>query len=80
MFREYYFNFNGFNFVSSVDVMSPMYQSVKRVPESVFIQMNLEALTELLANTPMTISAIQERLDEMNAGGTQAFISLGDNN
>ena len=80
MFREYYFNFNGFNFVSSVDVMSPMYKTIKTMPESLFIQMNLEALTELLANTPMTVSAIQERLVEMNAGATQAFISLGDNN
>lgn len=79
MFREYYFEFNGFNFVSSVDVMSNMYKSIKKLSEQEFIQMNLEALSELLANTPMNREAILERLEEMNAGGSQAFISLAVN-
>ena len=76
MFREYYFEFNGFNFVSSVDVMGNMYKSIKKLSEQEFIQMNLQALSELLANTPMNREAILERLEEMNAGGSQAFISL----
>lgn len=79
MYREYEFQFNGFNFISSVDVMSPMYQQIKKLPESVFIEMNLQALTELLADTPMTIEAIKNRLIEANSGGTQAFIELGKN-
>ena len=79
MFREYYFEFNGFTFVSSVDVESKMYQSIKKLPEGVFVQMNLQALTELLADTPMEINAIRNRLEKMNEGGTQAFISLGEN-
>jgi hypothetical protein len=80
MFREYEFQFNGFNFISSVNVESPMYQQIKQLPESIFIQMNLQALSELFKNTPMTIPAIKERLIEANAGGSQAFISLGVNN
>lgn len=80
MFREYYFTFNGFNFVSSVDVMSEMYKSIKKLSEQEFIEMNLGALSELLAETPMTLPAIQNRLKEMNAGGTEAFISLAGNN
>lgn len=79
MFREYYFEFNGFNFVSSVDVMSPMYQQIKKLPEGIFIEMNLGALTELFAGVPMNIESIKERLEIINAGGTQAFIELGNN-
>lgn len=79
MFREYYFEFNGFNFVSSVDVMGNMYKSIKKLSEQEFIAMNIDALNELLANTPMNREAILERLEEMNAGGSEAFISLAVN-
>lgn len=79
MFREYEFKFQGFNFVSSVDVESNMYQTIKKMPESMFVQINLDALTELLADTPLSIEAIQERLKTINAGGSYAFISLGKN-
>ena len=79
MFREYEFEFNGFNFVSSVDVMSKMYQQIKKLPEGMFIQMNLQCLTELLADTPMDIESITKRLEVMNEGGSYAFISLGVN-
>lgn len=80
MFREYEFRFNGFNFVSSVDVMSSMYQRIKTMPESLFVEMNLQALSELLADTPLSVSEIQKRLDTINAGGSYAFISLAGNN
>lgn len=79
MYREYEFQFNGFNFVSSVDVMGSMYQQIKRMPESAFIKMNLDCLSELLAGVPMTIDSIQQELKKINDGGTQAFISLGKN-
>ena len=79
MFREYEFEFNGFNFISSVDVESRMYQSIKKLPEGKFIEMNLQCLTELLADTPMNIDSINKRLEVMNAGGSYAFISLGHN-
>lgn len=80
MFREYEFIFHGFKFISSVDVMSPMYQQIKKLPEGVFVQMNLDCLSELLADTPLSIDAIQKRLEVMNKGGSHAFISLGENN
>jgi hypothetical protein len=80
MFREYEFQYKGFNFVSSVAVDSPMYQRIKSVPESVFIQMNLQCLEELLGSTPLNVNSINDRLKEMNAGGSQAFIALGVNN
>ena len=81
MFREYYFEFNGFNFVSSVDVMSPMYQRIKNMPESLFIQMNLSLLSELFRkDIPLTKESIHAELDRLNKGGTYAFISLGENN
>lgn len=80
MFREYEFQFNGFNFVSRVDVEGDMYQRIKRIPESMFIEMNIQALSGLFNGVPMTIDSIQERLEIVNENGTQAFIVLGENN
>lgn len=80
MYREYEFQFNGFNFVSRVDVQGSMYQTIKTLPEGLFVEMNLQALNSLFANTPMTIESIKERLIEINENATQAFILLGDNN
>lgn len=81
MFREYYFEFRGFNFVSSVDVMSPMYQRIKNMPESLFIEMNLSILSELFRkDIPFTKEGIHAELDRLNKGGSYAFIQLGENN
>lgn len=79
MFREYEFKFQGFNFVSSVDVESEMYQIIKKMPEADFIEMNLKLLSMALINTPLTIEAIKERLIVLNENGTEAFIELGKN-
>jgi len=78
-FREYEFQFNGFNFISSVDIESNMYQQIKKLPDGEFVEMNIQCLTELLAGVPMDILSIGKRLERLNAGGTYAFIELGDN-
>ena len=81
MFREYEFNFNGFNFVSSVDVEHPFYQRIKNLPESLFIKMNLEILAELFnVGKTYTLEDINSELDRFNKGGTYAFLQLGENN
>lgn len=81
MFREYEFNFNGFDFVSSVDVESPFYQRIKNLPESLFIKMNLEILANLfIEGQTYTREDIWSELDRFNKGGTYAFIQLAGNN
>ena len=81
MFREYEFNFNGFNFVSSVDVEHPIYQRIKAMPEGLFIKMNLEILSELFVQGNVyTREDIWAELDRFNKGGTYAFIQLAGNN
>lgn len=79
MFREYYFEFNGYNFVSSVDVTSSFYQRIKNFPESVFIEMNLNMLSELIRKDMLfSKEDIHAELDRINAGGSFAFISLAE--
>lgn len=77
MFREYHFDFVGFKFVSSVDVESPFYQRIKNLPEQLFIQMNLNLLSELIKPN-WTLGEIRKELDKVNAGGSYAFISLAE--
>lgn len=78
MFREYFFNVNGLNFVSSVDVMSPMYQRIKDLPEQLFIEMNINILTQLI-KPEYTLADIKAELARVNEGGSYAFIELGQN-
>lgn len=79
MFREYYFEFKGYNFVSSVDVTSSFYQRIKTMPESLFISMNLNMLSELIRGDMLySKEAIHAELDRINAGGSFAFISLAE--
>ena len=80
MFREYEFNFNGFDFVSSVDVEHPFYQRIKNLPEGLFVKMNLDILSSMFSkDKTYTREDIHAELDRFNAGGTYAFIQLGDN-
>lgn len=79
MFREYHFQYNGINYISSVDVTSPMYQRIKNMPENLFIQMNLGIIKELI-NVEYTLEDIHSELDRLNKGGTYAFLQLGENN
>lgn len=78
MFREYEFEFNGFNFVSSVDVEHPIYQRIKDLPEGLFVKMNLDILAELFVQgQTYTREDIHAELDRFNKGGSYAFIQLG---
>ena len=81
MFREYEFEFNGLPFVSSVDMESSFYQRIKNLPESLFIEMNLNMLSELIRkDMTYSIEDIRCELDRINAGGSFAFISLAGEN
>jgi hypothetical protein len=80
-FREYHFQFNGLNFISSVDTESSFYQRIKAMPENLFIEMNLNLLSNLLRGDMLySKEAIHSELDRINAGGSFAFIQLGENN
>jgi uncharacterized ubiquitin-like protein YukD len=81
MFREYTFEYNGFNFVSSIDVMHPAYQQIKAMPAGMFEQMNISMLKQLFSkDVAYTKEDILSELERINNGGSYAFINLaGDN-
>ena len=79
-YTDYPFNLNGVNFISRVYTHSEMAQQIASLPEGVFAQLNQEAVSELLGDPSLfsTPELLQE-LSRVNAGGSHAFILLGEN-
>ena len=76
-YAVYPFSVNGVKFVSRLAVNGSMYATVERMHESIFAQMNTEAILELMGNPAnMTLNEIKIRLYELNEGATQALIEL----
>jgi hypothetical protein len=74
---SYPFSVNDFNFISKIDPTGDMYPRVLGVGVEVFIEMNKDAILELVGNPlMMTIDELQAKLDFVNEGATQAFICL----
>lgn len=80
-YKDFPFTANGINFVSRVYLHSPFLPQIEQLPAGVFSQMNIQAVNDLLSvGKSYTIEEIQAELDRVNAGGSHAFILLGDNN
>ena len=80
-YKDFPFTANGINFVSRVYLHSPFLSRIEQLPEGVFSQMNIQAVNDLLTiGKTYTIDEIQSELDRVNAGGSHAFILLGENN
>ena len=78
---DYPFVVNGVNFISRVMKDSEMYQRISLVPESIFAQMNIQCVAEIIGDASLfTREELLAELERVNAGGTQAFILLGENN
>lgn len=76
-FAEYPFSVNGVNFVSRVAVEGSMYAVVERLHESIFAQMNAEAIMDLIGDpAELSLNELKIRLYDANAGATQALIEL----
>lgn len=80
-YTDYPFTVNGINFISRVVKDSPMGMRISMIPESIFAEMNIQAVTEIIGNASLlTRDELIAELERVNAGGTQAFILLGENN
>ena len=77
---DYPFTANGVNFISRVYSHSDMAQRIARLPENVFAQVNQEAVRDLIGDPSLLSTAeLLQELSRINAGGSGAFIMLGDN-
>ena len=75
--KSYPFTVDGVEFVSLIDPNGSMYQSIQRVPNQVFTQMNESAIRELIGKVSlMSKSEIQDELDRVNEGYSQAYLAL----
>jgi hypothetical protein len=80
-YTDFPFTANGINFVSRIYSNSPFLARIEQLPEGVFTQMNIQAVNDLLTiGKTYTIQEIETELDRVNAGGSHAFILLGENN
>jgi hypothetical protein len=74
---SYPFTVDGVEFVSLVNPNGAMYSKIKNVPATIFTAMNEGAIRELIgAVSKMAKSEIQDELDRVNAGYTEAYLAL----
>ena len=74
---KYPFTVNGVNFVSLLDPQGYFYEKVERLPLGVFTDENSRMVMELIGDPSiMTVSELQDELDRVNDGATQALVAL----
>ena len=79
-YTDYPFTSNGVNFISRIDANSPFAGALAKLPAQVVIDMNIQAVTEMIGDaSKFTTAELLEELERVNAGGTHAFILLGAN-
>ena len=77
---DYPFTANGVNFISRVYSHSDMSARIASLPAGIFAQLNQDAVRDLLGDPSLlTHDELVEELERVNAGGSHAFIMLGDN-
>jgi hypothetical protein len=79
-YTDYPFTVNGVNFISRIYSHSEFLETINRLPEGAFAQLNSEAVKEIIGDPSLLSTA--ELLDELarvNEGGTHSFILLGAN-
>ena len=80
-YTDYPFTANGVNFISRINSDSPNAPYISRLPEGVFAQLNIDAVTELLGDASLfTREELLEELERVNDGGTHSFILLAEEN
>jgi hypothetical protein len=79
-YKDFPFTTNGVNFVSRIYLDSPFLSRIESLPEGIFNSMNIQAVTEIIGDASLlTRDELISELDRVNAGGSHAFILLGDN-
>ena len=75
--KSYPFTVDGVEFVSLIDPNGDMYKTIQRVPAHVFTQMNEHAIRELIGKVSLlSRPEIQDELDRVNVGYSQAYLAL----
>ena len=76
-YTDYKFSVNGVKFISRINANSPFAGSLAKLPSQVVIDMNVQAVTELVGDaSKFTRDEVLEELERVNDGGTHAFILL----
>ena len=76
-YTDYPFTAQGVKFISRVYNNSPMANQIAMLPEDVFTQLNLQAITDLIGNASvLTRNELEKELEEINAGWSTALILL----
>jgi hypothetical protein len=74
---SYPFTVEGVDFVSKLDPQGSFYPQVERLPAGVFTAENTRMVTELIGNPALfTRQELQDELDRINAGASQALVAL----
>ena len=76
-YTDYHFTANGVKFISRIHADSPNAPYISRLPEGVFTQLNIDAVTDLLGDASLfTRDELLDELARVNDGATHAFILL----
>ena len=79
-YTDYPFTADGVNFVSRIADHSPFLGTIKNIPADQFVEMNIQAIQELLGRPSlMTQAEILSELERVNEGATHSWILLGAN-
>lgn len=80
-YTDYPFTAQGVKFISRVFNNSPMANQIAMLPESVFTQMNLQAITDLIGDASvLTRNQLQDELEKLNEGWSTALVLLDEEN
>ena len=73
----YPFEVNGVQFLSLLDPKGSFYPQIERLPAGIFTAENVSMVSNLIGNPAlMTRSELQDELDRVNAGASQAILAL----
>lgn len=74
---SYPFEVNGVKFNSMLDPQGSFYPKVERLPAGMFTAENIRMTLELIGDpTQLTVEELQDELDRVNAGASEALVVL----
>jgi hypothetical protein len=74
---QFPFSVDGVDFVSLLDPNGSYYPQIVKMPTQMITLMNTECIREVIGNpTQFTVEELQDELDRVNEGATQAILAL----
>jgi len=78
---DYPFTAQGVKFISRVYQNSPLAKRIASLPNEIFAQVNIDAVTEIIGDASLlTYTELKSELERVNEGGSTAFIMLDEEN